>query len=398
MKEMAKHFFMREGFDKFHLEPVLNRKVLIGKHDRNYRDAVLFALEEGSYGMEGYKGVIYGDFGRGKTHEANNIIWEIERRQLPLWPVYVRCHEFKSKEPFSSLFSILVAQIGLERINEVAREYEHREKKKEAAPIRELVGSDEIATAFKALSLPNTTVVRRALQWLGGVPKVDTESIGEGLTAQLSLSRDFASVMTGMAHMFKVVDNRLLLFIVDEAERLSLITHTDTYWSWVACLRSLTELNNVGLIFYVAAKTKDMLPNMLTWDEVFTRIGSQNYRDLLDPGPDDLRQWIEELFQTVVRKGPVPEAHVNALGPPALDEAIPPELLSVIDGDMSALPAYPFKPSALSTFVTQCVTQELANRPREVLKRIQSAAKRAMRHDKHIIDETILAEVQGDGW
>jgi hypothetical protein len=44
------------------------------------------------------------------------------------------------------------------------------------------------------------------------------------------------------------------------------------------------------------------------------------------------------------------------------------------------------------------VTQELANRPREVLKRIQSAAKRAMRHDKHVIDEAILAEVQGDGW
>src|SRR5207244_1902664 len=113
------------------------------------------------------------------------------------------------------------------------------------------------------------------------------------------------------------------------------------------------------LIFYVGAKTKDVIPNMLTWDEVFTRIGSQNYRDLLDPSPTDLRQWIEELFQTLVRKGAVPQPHVKALDPAALDETVPSELQEIVGGDSKALVAYPFKPSALDSFVTQCVTEDL---------------------------------------
>src|SRR2546426_312186 len=98
MKEMSTYFFMRQGFDKFHLEPAPHRKLLIGNHDRKYRDAVLFGLEEASYGMEGHKAVIFGDFGRGKTHEAHNIMWEVEDRKLPIYPVYVRSHEFKAKE------------------------------------------------------------------------------------------------------------------------------------------------------------------------------------------------------------------------------------------------------------------------------------------------------------
>lgn len=398
MKDMQSHFFLRPGFESFHLEPSINRKLLIGNHDRKYRDAILLAIEEDAYAREGHKSVVFGDFGRGKTHEAHNLMFEIADRNLPVLPTYVRCHEFKSKEPFASVFSSLLMQIGLEKVNEAVREYEIREKKGLVPPLRTIVDSDEITTAFRALSLPNYDVVRRALQWLGGVTKVDTEAIGPGLSPQLGLSRDYASVMSGLAYIFKTVNNQVPLFMVDEAERFALITHTDTYWSWVACLRALTELPSVGFIFYAAAKTKDQIPNMLVWDEVFTRIGAQNYRDLLDPSPEDLRQWIEELFQTLIRKGPVPATNVKALEPAALEESIPEELLDVTSNDPAALTAYPFKPSALSTFVTQCVTQDLANRPRAVLKRIETAAKRAMRYDKKIIDEDILTEVQGDTW
>src|SRR2546428_13188875 len=97
-------FFMRKGFDSFRLEPDKHRQLLLGKQDRAQRDPLLANLEEAAYALEGHKSVVYGDFGRGKTHQSKNIMWETQRRQLPIHPVYVKCTEYKSKEPFSSFF------------------------------------------------------------------------------------------------------------------------------------------------------------------------------------------------------------------------------------------------------------------------------------------------------
>src|SRR2546430_5007595 len=97
-------FFMRRGFESFRLEPDKHRQLLLGKLDRSQRDHLLDNLEEAALALEGHKSVVYGDFGRGKTHQSKNIMWEIKRRKLPIYPVYFKCTEYKSKEPFSSLF------------------------------------------------------------------------------------------------------------------------------------------------------------------------------------------------------------------------------------------------------------------------------------------------------
>lgn len=395
MKEMSQHFFMRAGFEKFHLDPEANRQLLIGERDRKNRDVVLDALEEGVYSGEGHKGVIFGDFGRGKTHEAQNIIWEVEHRDLHVVPVYVKCHEFKTKEPFSSLFSMLLSNLGWKRIQTAAFKYGHLENAGKVPPIAQVVGSDDIGLAFAALSNPNPEYVRGALSWLGGDSGVKTNSIAPGLPKSLSLSRDFASVMKGLSHLFRKVDEKILVFFIDEAERIALITHTDTYWSWIGCLRALTELQDVGFIFYAGSKSRDDIPNMLLWDEVVTRIGSQNYLELTNPSYEELKQWVLELFQTLIRKGAPPKAHEKVLPSEALDATIPGDLATIAPTDDERR-AYPFTPTAIDEFVKQCITQDLGNRPREVLKRIQSAAKRAMRHEKPVIDEAILHEVQGD--
>jgi hypothetical protein len=398
MKEMATYFRMRPGFEKFHLEPEANKNLLIGERDRRHRNIVFDALEEACYGREGHKTVIFGDYGRGKTHEAHNIMWLAEKRGLPLLPVYAACHEFKAKEPFSTLFGMLVGNIGVDRVRNVASQYKNRVNDGNAAPIREIVGSDDIANAWEALHNPSVSTVRAAMRWLGGSDEVKPSSFSDDVTGYLSVSRQFAAVMKGFAHMFRVVDDKVLAFFIDETERFQLVSHTDTYWSWIGCLRALTELPNIGFVFYVGARTRDFIPNMLTYDEVVTRIGGQNYRELLEPSLDELRQWIVELFQTLIRKGPLPKEHVDALPAAARIDEVDPEIATLVGSDASALRTYPFMPDALEEFVTQCTTQELANRPREVLKRIQSAARRAMRLDRTRIDLDILKEIHTESF
>ena len=398
MKLMSDHFFLRDGFDRFHLEPQVNRALLIGERDRAQRDRILDAIEEGCYGMEGHKAVVYGDFGRGKTHEAQNIMFEIERRGIPVVPVYVQCHEFRAKEPFASLFGLMISGLGAERVNRAVNDYEHLMNEGKAEQLVDVMQSAELAQAFRGLSLPNLETVRLVMRWLGGEEDIDMSGIGPNLRPALTLSRDFAAVMKGLSHVFRAVEKKVLVFFIDEAERLALITNTDTYWSWVGSLRTLTENLNVGYVFYVGAKTRDLIPEMLLGDEVVTRIGANNYCELLNPGQDELRQWIKELFQTLVRKGAIPSVHAEVLPKAATDASVPTALQSLVGSDAKALACYPFTPDALDEFVTECATQNLANRPREVLKRIQAAAKRAMRKERSLIDPDILKEVQGDGF
>src|SRR3990167_8965072 len=127
-KRLDSWFFMRPGFSTFHLEPDKDRQYLFGDRDRRQRDLVLGSLEESCYTKEGHKSAIYGDYGRGKTHQCFNIMHEIERRGLPLAPIYVKCSAYKSKEPFHSLFKELVLRHPTATIQRIASEYTQRVK------------------------------------------------------------------------------------------------------------------------------------------------------------------------------------------------------------------------------------------------------------------------------
>jgi hypothetical protein len=391
-------FFMRDEYDRFRLDPEKDRAFLFGDRDRQLRDSLLESLHEGCLGSEGHKAVVYGDYGRGKTHQCQNLIYEIERSALPIVPVYVKCTEYGAKEPFSSLFSQMLAGLRLKTINSVFRGYQHAVKDGGAAPLENIVYSDALAKGFEALAHPNEGIARMALRWLGGekMARAEVEQVGAGLPLQVALSRDFSSVMRGFSHAFSTVENKLIVFFVDEAERLGVITNRDAEVNWAASLRGLTESIEVGYIFFAGANRRDEIPSLLTWDEISTRIGLINFRNLNNPSRDDLRQWIEEFFQTFIRKGAAPESLRTALGASADEVEVPSELIEITGGDPDRLRAFPFTPEALNEFVQQSVTDELANKPREVLIRIQRAATRAARLGERVISVEILDRIRGE--
>ena len=111
MRTMTEYFFMRDGFKSFRLEPDKHNYLIFGDRDRVQRDYLLDHLEEASYSLEGYKSVVIGDYGRGKTHQSKNLEYEIKRRGLNLYPLYIKCTEFKSKEQFSAFFRELLLGI-----------------------------------------------------------------------------------------------------------------------------------------------------------------------------------------------------------------------------------------------------------------------------------------------
>lgn len=398
-KTIEQWFFMRPGFDTFRLEPDKHRQYMFGHRDRQLRDVLLGSIEESCFSREGHKATVYGDYGRGKTHQCHNIIFEITKRELPLVPVYIKCPAWKTKEPFQSLFKEMIIRHRSEDLRRVATEYEKKVQAGTAQPLRDIVDFEDIAEVMsKALVAINIDEVKKAMRWLGGEPKIEMSTMFPALQPQLTDSREFGAVLRGMAHMYQTVEHKVLLYLVDEAERFQNVTNTDAYFTWLASLRELTEILGVALVFQIGAKTRNDLPTIFVQDEIIRRIGLSNYLELNNPGQTELRDFIDELLRTTIRKGEVPDVHKRVMSPEAYDPSIPPDLYAIVDSDDAKLAAYPFDPDALDLFVTELSTGGFANKPSEVLVRLQKYALRAMRYDSQIITEKIVQEVNAEGF
>jgi Cdc6-like AAA superfamily ATPase len=396
-KTMTDWFFMRSGFDTFLLEPTRHARYLFGKDDRRQRDHLVESLEEAGYSHDGYKAAVYGDYGRGKTHQCLNLVRKIHTNDLAFVPVYFKCGSFKKKEPFNSLFRSMILGHTVDQIAAIASEYQHRVNAGSEPPLVEAVLSEDIANVMaKGLTAPNPEAVKTSMRWLAGDPKIDLSMLGGSLKPQLTDSADFGAVMRGFSQLFIRVLERVPLYIIDEAERLQNVSETDTYWGWLAALRELTEIHGIAMLFMVGAKTRDDVPVILVQPEIMRRIGVANYIEFHNPGRDDLRGFLLEQLQTTIRKGPVPDTQTEAVEPEALDVQVPEELRSITGDDPRRLETYPFEPDAFDEFLSQIAGGEMANKPSEAQHRLQKAAKKVMRLDERVITTKIVESLISD--
>ncbi len=395
------NFFLRDGFESFRVDPDANPELLLGERDRALRDQLLDAIEENRSMGEGYKAVIYGDYGRGKTQQSRNLIYHCgpKGRSLAVQPIYIKCIEYGPKEPFASFFSEFLDGIGAQRLGALAVEYKRLVNDGGAPDFSELTDDHDIHTPFDALVSPNSSVVRLAVRWLGGqkLKASEVPQIGDALGEPPHTSRDFSTVLAIIARMFRVIRGAVPLFFVDEAERIGRVTHIDTYIGWQAALRAISELPDIGIVFFVGGKTFEDIPDLLTWDEVRTRIGAANYRDILNPGPDDRRQWLEEVFEVLCQKGKLSPPLSSLVSRHAADQDLPAGLQALVGSDPDALRSYPFTPEALDAFIAETDTDQ-GNKPRYMLKRLQHAAGRALTLGKNIIDRDVLDATRGEGF
>jgi hypothetical protein len=268
------------------------------------------------------------------------------------------------------------------------------------------VHSEDIAFVMsEGLTTPGLSSVRNSVRWLGGEAKVSMANIDDPdsrrrghLKAQLDDSLEYGAVMRGFAHMFREVDGKVLLYLIDEAERFQNVTHADTYFQWLAALRELTEIVGTGMMFFIGALTRNELPNILLQDEIIRRIGVANYTEFQNPSRDNLSEFLIELFATMIRKGEVPAPHSSVLPAEALSAEVPAELVALTENDPHRLSTYPFEPEAFDEFVAQLAGGTRANKPSEALIRLQKICQRAIRDDKRIIDVQLVDAIASEGF
>jgi hypothetical protein len=398
-KTMASWFFMRPGFTTFRFEPDQHPEFLFGIRERQKRDMLLEEIEGASFSNDGHKGVIFGDYGRGKTRMCHNLAFEIQRNGLGVIPVYLKCSAYGSKEPFPSLFKEMITRHPTEDMRRIASEYVRMMGKDGVPALIDIVQSEDIALVMsRGLTAVDHDVVRNSMRWLGGEPKVPMGLISQALKPQLTDSREFGAVMRGIAQMLVTIEKKVPLYLVDEAERFQNVANADTYFSWLAALRELTEILNAGFMFFIGANTRNDLPVILIQEEVMRRVGVSNYIEFQNPGREDLREFLVELLGTFIQKGDAPEPHRSVLPPEALDNSVPEELVQLTEGDALRLETYPFEPEAFDEFVEQLTASDKSSKPSEALIRLQKAAQRAMRTNVRLIDSKIVDAVGSEGF
>jgi len=396
-KKLESWFFMRSGFTKFKLEPDEHRECLFGKKDREIRNYLLDEIEGASYSDDGYKAVMFGDYGRGKTRICFNLMHEIVRKKFNVVPSFVKCPEFGSKEPFESFFKGFVASHRSEELQRIADEYLRLTKKGEAKPIEDIIQSEDVALVMtKGLAAPDADAVRKSARWLSGETKLDMRLVSASLKPHLMDSTDFGAVLKGLVHMFATVEKKVPLYLIDEAERIQYVNHPDTYYKWLVAMREISEIPGVGIIFFIGGNTKNDIPILLLQPEIRRRILESNYVEFLSPSRDEIRIFVAELLATIVRKGAVPESQREGMSPEALDTTIPEELKTTTGGDPERMNAYPFEPEALEEFLESVASGAGSNKPSEILGRLDRASKRALRLGQRTINlETVTATQEG---
>src|SRR5262249_55514405 len=141
----ASWFFLRPGFSTFQLEPEQHPEFVFGTRERAQRDHLLGEIEGASYGGAGFKAVIFGDYGRGKTRMCQNLRFEIQRLGLRIMPIYVKCSSFTSKAAFHLLFRELIMRHPTSEMKRIATQYAKLVSEGKAPPLIEIVQSEDIA-------------------------------------------------------------------------------------------------------------------------------------------------------------------------------------------------------------------------------------------------------------
>lgn len=375
-------FHLKNEFTSFKLDPRLDlhARLLFGDRDRDLRQKLLLLMRECAYGERGFHAIVWGPAGRGKTHLAKNLSLSTREEGLPMETVYVDCPTIRSaKEPLETFFGAVFRSINprvvkrfvTKFVEEVPNHPEWRER-----ILNELNGNQSVYKVIcDGLVLPNETMVRSILGWLGG-QEFNIENISTDAPRQIDDGEAIARNLGALGEMLLLSEGKNLIFLVDEAERLGTIQSGEQYWVWLSALRESFRRPPVGLLLFVIATGEDFIPRILVENEIYSRIGSGNVFSSPPFAMPDAESFLRQLLDGLVQRHP-----------------IPPTLQQVLTDTGEPAESYPFTQSAFEEFIQHHSIGTQESKPQELLNNLERAAQRAITLNKKLIDHEVLQQV-----
>jgi Cdc6-like AAA superfamily ATPase len=379
MPNIKDWFFLKPNFTSFKISPLKHPQYLFGKEDGDLRDTLLTSLRECTYSQLGYKGIVFGQAGRGKTHLARHLLYMSHEKQLPLEMVYVDCPTIPSpKSPVSVLFSQVLRSIPAETIRRVGPSFFDKKTDEWVKRVHEELNDAQIYKALLAgLTTVNPETIVKMLQWLGGEPwegvrDVLSPDAPKQITSETQIARNVGAI----GEILLLTEQKNLIFLLDEAERLQTISGGEHYWKWLAGLRELFRRDAVGFLLFIIARNRDDIPVAFQEEEIMSVIGTNNIYPSPPYAQQQAESFLRQLLENVIMRDPVPV-----------------ELQKILTDANEQIDTFPFTADAFERFVDYHSIGENVNIPREIINGLESAARRAISEQKRIVDGAVLQQV-----
>jgi len=371
-------FFLKSDFTSFKISPQKHPQYLFGSEDSTLRDTLLTSLRESTYSQLGYHAIVFGQAGRGKTHLANHLLYKSKQNSLDLEMVYVDCPTIPSpKSPVLTLFSQILRSIPPSTIRRVGPKFfENKTSQWEDSVRDELRNADIYKALLAGITAVNPETIVKMLEWLGGVAWPGISVLDGGAPEQITSETQIARNIGAIGQIILLTENRNLVFLLDEAERLQTISGGEHYYKWLAGLRELFRRDSVGFLLFIIARNRDDIPVVLQEDEIMSVIGTNNIHACPPYAQPQAESFLRQLLENVILRNPVPQ-----------------DLEKLLTTTGESIDTFPFTKEAFDRFIDYHSIGENVNIPREIINGLESAARRAISEDKRLIDLAVLQQV-----
>ena len=379
METMNSWFGLKDAHRDFTIETDEDSHLFFARHEL---DETLQSMLRRSFRTgKPPKLVLYGDWGVGKTHTMRHIEYGIETtNDFQAKVVFVELPDITSKSTFQVAHAALLDALGFECAKNWIVQFVTKHPSDARNLIQEATRSGDIATAFLHLvGLGEGS--RIAADWLRGVRLSAPDSRLAGLPPALTQSSQFVRVLQMFGRLCREVEQRLLVFMLDEATMLDAVSNQDAVNHWQNALKLIADPQTKEFGFIISGSwiDPDDMAIPLQNQQVVSRFGEEHYILLTNLGEGEAKEFITALITEWIdptKRERLMQAH----GAEVDDESISDE-------------TFPFTEKALDITVQYACRRGGYTVPRDIQNTLDDLFNRAIDDDRHILSSSYIGSL-----
>lgn len=376
-------FCLAENRKNFQIDPMRDQEFLFG--EPAWEEEINSRLRRSQLLGLPVRLVWWGQYGIGKTHRLRHTQHLIAQNDYRYFPRYVVASDIQDKTGFEKLHFDLVNSLGRDDMREMVAAYTFKLRAgthPNLPPLNQICGAvSDVESALRSFGGDNENLTLPAWRFLCGMELKGNEMALANVTKQkLDSSAEFAAVIGALATIIQLeMQERELLYLVDEVEHLSKITNKTAETRWQESIRAIADLTNVSLIFTIGADRQEGIPKIVLQPDIVRRFQRDNYIQMDAFKTPAARSFVRGLLSNWI--DPTRRSSLE------VSEGLPG---SVADYDPEL---YPFTNAGFEQFCEYATADMRTAKPSEILARLNNAAAEAYFRDRRLLTPSHLTEL-----
>ncbi len=264
------------------------------------------------------KRFFWGIYGGGKTHTLFKVSKELEKH-IPIYTVYVECPNVSKKSTFLHLYHDgIMASMGQDFIITLFKELIKKiglvDREELEKRLRAIIDNAELSKAIASLLGADPSKLLSFWRYLCGVsvPPRDLNELDQTEDLTNAEPTKLAAIILGIGKVIKEVQGKTLVLLLDELDRLQIVTNEASALSFQNAFRILSDPNqkDVATIMGCSAVSINEIPDAFgqageraALGPVLSKIGRSNLIEIPQLNQSDIDEFIKEVIEYLREPG-----------------------------------------------------------------------------------------------